>query len=387
MYSMLQIVYFSIYKIIQTCKSPFYWIIIGIIFYQYSKIGKWERIVLGKYKRSLFYNVLTSIAMGFLGGIIGSIIFIYLGTIINLTDFYSILILAILLSLIHPRYMCFSYGGGIISLISLKFGYPNINVSEIMVVIGVLHLIESILIWLDGTRGRLPIFIDRQEGIVGGFTMNRFWPIPFTIFINKGHIYPVTIMAILGYGDLALANYPEKKSKQTAGLLFLFSIILIFLAQISTKYYIYKYIVAIFAPLAHELIITLGKKIEEKGNCIFKSSDRGVKVLDTLPNSIGKEMGFNPGDTILSINGYKIYYKDDVSKILSLKPSSLRMKVFHKGKGLIIKEYKGYIDNIEDLGLILVPSISEYAFQLAEPKGAIDRLVKKLGRNKVRFKN
>lgn len=275
MYSMFQIVYFSIYKIIQTCKSPFYWIVIGIIFYQYNKIGEWERKALGKYKRDLFYNVLSSMLMGWFGGILGSVIFLYLGTTINVTDFYSILILAILLSLIHPRYMCFAYGGGIISLINLKFGYPNINVSEIMVVIGVLHLIESVLILIDGTRGKLPIFLDTSEGIVGGFSMNRFWPIPFTILMNRGNIYPITVMAILGYGDVSLSNQAEKKSKQTAAILFVFSIILIILAQISIRHYIYKYIVAIYAPLGHEFIIGLGKNIEEKGP---SSLDKGLNI-------------------------------------------------------------------------------------------------------------
>lgn len=263
MYCVFEIVYFSIYKIIQTCKSPFYWIIIGIIFYQYNKIGEWERKLVGRYKRALFCNLLTSMAMGLLGGILASVIFAYLGTVINLRDFYSILVLAILLSLIHPRFMCFAYGGGIISLINLKFGYPNINPSEILVVTGVLHLIESILIWLDGTRGKLPILIEIPGAIADGFSMNRFWPIPFTILIDKGEIYPVTIMAILAYGDIALGSNPEKKTKYTGAILFLFSLILIILAQISIRHYIYKYLAAVFAPLGHELAIGLGKRKEE----------------------------------------------------------------------------------------------------------------------------
>lgn len=387
MHTIFQIVYFFIYNIIQIFKSPFYWVVVGIIAYQYRKIGKWEKLILGSYRRSLIYNISTSMFMGLLGGILGSVIFVYLGTIIDLRDFYILLVFAILLSLINPRYMCFAYGGGIMSLISLKFGYPNINVPEIMTVVGVLHLIESILILLDGTRGRMPIFVDGDQGLVGGFSMNRFWSIPFVIFINKGKIYPATIMAILGYGDIALANYPEKKSKWTAGILFIFSSLLIILAQISITHYIYRYMVAIFAPLVHEAIVIIGKQVEERGEFIFKPSDMGLKVLDTLPHGIGRKMGLEPGDIILSINGNRVYYEQHIRNILDDKSPSLKVKAFNREKGLVFKKHRGYVDDMQDLGVVLVPSVHEYAVQIEEPKGIATRLLGRFRRGTGRFRN
>lgn len=106
--------------------------------------------------------------------------------------------------------MCFSYAGGILSIINLIMGWPKINVSEILFVIGVLHLVESFLILWDGNSNRIPIFMEKKGEIIGGFTMNRFWPVPFSIFVSNGYLYPITIVAILGYGDFSLSNYPEK---------------------------------------------------------------------------------------------------------------------------------------------------------------------------------
>ncbi len=387
MYVFFQIVYNSIYSILNTLKSPFFWIVIGIIFFQYRKIGEMEKKILGGSKKSPFYNVLISTVFGLVGGILGSVIFTYFGTIINPEDFYFILPLAILLSMINSRFICFSYAGGIVSLISLIFGYPNVNVSGIMVVVGVLHLVESFLILVDGTKGKVPIFMERQGEIIGGFTMNRFWPVPFTIFINGSQVYPATVIAILGYGDFALVNYPENKSRETAGVLFIFSIILISLSQLSTYYHTFKYAAAIFAPLCHELIIAFSRKKEKKGSCIFTPSDHGVRILDTLPNGVGERMGLIPGNIILSINGNRIYTKKDIEDILYFRPKFIWMDIFDKKKGLTTKECKDYQKGIDSLGVIVVSSIPEYTFIIKESKSPIYRLINKFKYKKTSFKN
>ena len=382
-----QVLYHSICNILYTLKSPLFWVVVVIIFFQYRKIGELEKGVLGGYKTPPIYNVLISTIIGLIGGIIGSILSIYLGIIISPIDFYYILPLAILLSMIHPRFICFSYAGGIISLSSLIFGWPSVNVSGIMFIVGVLHLVESFLVLVDGSTGKIPIFMERQGEIIGGFTMNRFWPVPFTVFINNSGIYPVTIIAILGYGDYALTNYPEKKSKETAGVLSIFSITLVFLAMLSVDYYTFKYISAFFAPLGHEIIIMLGRKREKRGSNIFAPSNQGLKVLDTLPDSIGEKMNINPGDIVLAVNGNRVYTKRDIEEVLYFRPKFIWLDIFDRKKGLITKEYKNYPDSISSLGIIVVSNVFEYAYLVEETKSPILKLWDKLKKKKDRFKN
>ncbi|NLJ79118.1 MAG: hypothetical protein GX329_07125 [Tissierellia bacterium] len=375
MYIIFHIIYFFIYNIVQIFKSPFYWIIIGIIAYQYGKIAKWKKLALEGYGGSYLCNIFTSMMTGLLGGIMGSVMFVHLGTIIDLRDLYALIIMAILLSLIDPRYMCFAYGGGIISLISLKFGYPHIDIPQIMTVVGVLHLVESIMILIDGTRGRLPIFMDSPEGLIGGFSMNRFWPVPLVMFINKGSIYPATIMAILGYGDIALTDYPERKSILTVIMLFLFSILVIVFAQVSIMQYKFRYVVAIFAPLGHETVVAIGRWVEERGNLKFKPSDMGLKVLDTLPDSIARKMGLESGDIIVSINGNRVYHEKHLKNALDIGPSSLSIRALNREMELVSKEYRGHIYGIQDLGVVLIPDVHAYAFNSTSSRGAISELM------------
>lgn len=387
MYLLLKIVYFSIYNILVTLKSPLFWVVVLMILFQYRKIGKMEKEILGGYKKSPFLNTFISVFYGLLGGMLGSIVVIYLDVYIDQKDFLFVFPLALLLSLIHPRFICFSYAGGIISLISLIFGWPNVDVSSIMFIVGILHLVESVLILLDGNNNRIPIFTERNGRIVGGFTMNRFWPVPLVIFINNGFIYPITIFAILGYSDFALSDYPEKKSRRTASLLFLFSIFLIAFAKMSVGYYMYKYIAAIFSPLAHEIIILLGRIKEEKGKCIFTSSNRGLRILDTLPNSIGEKAGFNPGDLLLSINGKRVSTKKDIEEILYYRPKSICANVFDINKGFISREYSNCGSGIKSLGLIVVSDVSDYAFIVEESESAFRKILKRFKQKKSSFRN
>lgn len=387
MHPFFKIVYYSISNILYTLKSPLFLLVLAIVFFQYRKMGKLERRILGVNSQSTIYNTIVSMFFGILGGFIGSIIFISLETTINPSDFYFLLPLAILLSLIHPRFICFSYGGGIISLISLIFGYPNVNIPGIMMVIGVLHLVESFLILIDGKRMRIPIFMEREGQIVGGFMLNRFWPVPFTILINGNYIYPATVIAVLGYGDYALTNYPEKKSRETASMLFFFSIILLIFARLSVDHHIFKYIVAIFSPLGHEMVINLGRKKETKGEYIFKPTPHGLKVLDVLPNSIGKAIHLNPGDIILALNGNRIYFKRDIEDVLAYRPNYIWVEIFDREKGLITKEFQDYRNGISSLGVITVSNISEYTFIMEEAKSPLNRFLNRFKKSKARFKN
>ena len=199
--------------------------------------------------------------------------------------------------------------------------------------------------------------------------------------------YIQLLIAILGYGDFALVNYPENKSRRTAGMLFVFSIILILLAQLSIHNSIFNYTAAIFAPLGHELIIMISRKKEKKGNYIFAPTNHGLKILDTLPNGIGERMGLSPGDIILSINGNRIYTKRDIEDILYFRPRFIWVDIFDRKKGFITKEYKDLKNCISSLGVVVVSSTPEYTFIVEESKSPIYRLINKLKHKKARFKN
>ena len=347
MYGLYQIVQFTIIDILNTLKSPFFIAVLCIIYVQYYKIGRMEKEIIG-YKKSAGLKLARSTMLGMLGGILTTVLFIYLGVVIIPTDFMYILVAAIILSFINPRYMCFAYAGGIVSLSSLIIGYPRIKISQVMSVVAVLHIVESILILLDGSKDRLPILFEARDEIVGGFNMNRFWPIPFVVFMGDGLIHPVTLMAILNYGDYSISSYPKKKTIKTSLSLFIYSVSLLYISKIIAN----PFISPIFALLGHEYIIIRNTKIEDKRFPIFNSPGKGVKVLEIIPNSIADKLGIKTGDILLKINGIEITDKKDLEDLMIISPGKFKIELFNIKTGLTTKRYNG---KRKSLGLIIVP--------------------------------
>jgi hypothetical protein len=363
-----------------------------------------ERKLLGKEKNTAKQRVFVSLGVGMLGGILGTIVISILGVAIQLEDFKFILPLAIILMLINVRYLCFSYAGGIISLSSLIFGFPKVNVSSIIALVAVLHLIESILIWIDGHRAPTPIFIEHDKyGTVGGFTLQRFWPIPFAVLlvglaggsnINFPHwnwwplfhsvnldnisIYPVVVIAALGYGDIAITSSPKEKSKKSSLRLAAYSIVLLILAGISSYIYPFKFIAAFFAPVAHEALIIYSQREEKREMPIYKKHHRGLTVLDIKKNSIGEKMGIKPGYIILKANNYSVNEKTDLLYILNQFPTYLWIEVItEEGKKRIL-EYKDYTNGINSLGTIIIPKTSSFVVSSGENLSIIKSVFKRL---------
>ncbi len=337
-----------------------------------------EKMILGSYREPLYKKAIVSTVLGLLGGIVGSIVFMILGTRVNSSDFIYILPLAILLSLIHPRFICFSYAGGIIALISLLFGYPKINIISVMTIVAVLHLIEAFLIIIDGHNGKIPIFMEKDNEIVGGFNMNRFWPVPFLVFLEGGSPLPVTVVAILGYGDFALAKYPKDKTKETAAMLFIFSALLLVLSELAKSYSKMLYVLAIASPVFHEMIIQMGRKRERLGEAIFTPSQRGLKLLDTMPYGVGEKMGLKTGDIILSINGNGVQSKEDILNALYFSPKYIWIDVLNEKGKLVTLDYKDYREGIQSLDVLFIPKESDYSFVVEEVKSPLSRLLKRI---------
>lgn len=347
MYGLYQIIIFTIIDILNTLKSPFFILVLGIIYFQYVKIGKIEKENIGC-KRSALLKLIISTIFGIFGGIITTVVFLYLGIVAIPQDFIYILIVSIFLSLINPRYMCFSYGGSIVALCSLIIGYPKIQISQVMSVVAVLHIVESILILLDGGRNRLPVLFETKNQIVGGFNMNRFWPIPFVIFIGDGFIQPITLMAILSYGDYSITSYPRQKIIKTSTVLFLYSIILLYISKTIEN----LFLAPLFALLGHEYIILQNKITENNKIPIFTSFDKGVKVLEVLPNTIAHKLGIKTGDILLKINGVEINSNRDMEDLMNIGINKLKIEFFNMKSGLSVKRYYG---KRKSLGLIIVP--------------------------------
>lgn len=339
MYGLYQIVYFTIIDIFRMLKSPFFILIIIVIFFQYKQSTKMPILA-----------TIYSIIYGMIGGLIATVILLYLQVYLVPMDFIYIFIVMILLSFIDNRFICFAYGGSIVVLSNLIFGFPNVDKDDLMLLVSVLHIVEALLIILNGDHQSEIRHFSLGYSSVGGYVFSRIWPVPLVLFIGDTMIKPITIIALLNYGDFTLSNYPRNKTFKSGLILFLYGLILLIITkQVRNPYYS-----PIVALLGHEFIIHVNKYKEKKKVPLFIDPADGLRVMGVRHGSIAKKVGITRGDIILKINETRIKDERDLQDIDDLNQTTYKIELFNIKKGIMTKTYKG---KRKTLGIIPLPRV------------------------------
>lgn len=405
MFPLGRIVILILQGIPSAIMNPFFWLVIFIVWNQYKRTAALEKELFGTSKINPRDKMLYAIFYGILGGIIGSLIVMLLGISITEAGLTYVWPLALFLALINPHLMCFSYAGGIVALFSLFTGLLKIDVAGLMGLVAVLHFVESILIYFAGYINATPVFIkDEKHGVVGGFSLQEFWPVPImlltvitgdfpsmdvvqmpdwwplirpsvNILHNSQSIFlMLPVVAALGYGDIALTRTPKKRCESSAVNLLVFSTTLLLLSILASRYRIFAFAAAIFAPAAHELLIITAKKTERTNRPLFIPPEKGEMVLDVVKNSPAEKMGLVSGDIIMSINGRDLDGPGKLHEVLSEYPTYIWMTVKTHDKKTKNVEINAFPNGTNTLGAILVPRDALGSYVVMEQKNVIDRI-------------
>lgn len=367
--------------------SGIFWLFTGLVFLQYRRIEATESRLYGVAKNRPFAQAAKSLGWGALGGVVASVLLVFLGIPLSDSGLAYLFPVALLLMFLSPRLMCFSYSGGLISVSYLLFGQPRVNVPTIMALVGVLHLTESLLIYVSGAGCSTPFFVrNSRDEVVGGFGVQRFWPMPLiAVFLmsrfgalpsdgwiatpewwpllglkeaalaNTNFFYVLFPAAAgLGYGDIAVTCKPEERARKTSGVLAIYSIVLLLLALASGTHKQLQWVVALFAPIGHEIVARRGGRAELSGRPRFVRPPEGVMVLDVLPGSPAEQARLSSGDIVLEVNGRPVNSRDDMRAALEETPAPLEMVVRDHGRlghERLIK--MGRV--VDSLGIISVP--------------------------------
>ncbi|MGI6574664.1 MAG: PDZ domain-containing protein [bacterium] len=394
----------------QVIINPLFWLVIMIIHSQYKRLHRMEKEMFGVNFSSLRKQVWRSVLYGLVGGIAGSYILTLVGVSLSGAGINYVWPVAIALMLISPRLMCFAYAGGLVSLFSLVFGFPEIEIPQLMALVAVLHMIESILIWLTGHKDPTPVIIKKPSGeLVGGFNLHKFWPIPVVVMLTllveepetitgllqmpqwwpvikpqeipaDGHelIYSMfLVVAALGYSDVALTCYPQEKARKSAILLGLYSIVLLF-AAIGASFFPPLLVgTALLAPFGHELVVHFGGRKELRGTPIFVAPEQGVMVLTTVPGSIAQKLGITTGDVILEVGGKVVRDPLDLAGQWEQGASTKEMVSLRRTGDSWQRHFYSLPEPKDKLGIIPVPA-GDTPYMEIKTQGALQRWLQKL---------
>ncbi|MGE5380657.1 MAG: hypothetical protein ACM3NT_06270, partial [Methylocystaceae bacterium] len=139
--------------------SPLMLIMLSVIGWQYWRMAKGA---VPERRWAIWVGLrlmLIALVSGVLVGFIGSLILVITGINVAATGLLWLWLAALILMLANPRYLCFAYAGGLVGMINLLTGWPYVDVSQLMVLIATLHLLEALLIYTVGARAALPTMV------------------------------------------------------------------------------------------------------------------------------------------------------------------------------------------------------------------------------------
>ena len=216
-----------------------------------------------------------------------------------------------ILSLFYKKkYISYAYSASILGAIGvvLKFIsnitemklFLNTDILSLMTLVGVIYILEGFLIIFDGSRGAIPVFTKKDDKIVGGFSFNRYWPIPvailmvFTnsvagedsIYSNVASWWPIInnkavlsllatamiasipLYGIMGYSNVTFTQEKKTKSLRCGIAILIYGISVSLIAQLASIPILGQIIAIIYAPLAFEIIMRYEYRVEKKGECL-----------------------------------------------------------------------------------------------------------------------
>ena len=360
-----------------------YVLVIIFIRAQYEKYSELQGEIYGSPKKSMREITEEIILTGLLAGFAGSLVIVTAGIAIDPVAVRYLFYIMCLLLLVNIRFLCISYAGGILSALVLIFNYPRTDVASILGLVAVLHIIESLLIYLNRDNDSTPVFIKHRNDIAGAYLIRKFWlvPVVFLTFIAQGvagglQDFSVALwmpfrtdfaatgayalgldclVAVMCYSDLAVTKHPERKSRETSYRVLVYGLTLLVLSILSLHTQWLKYVGAVFCIAAHEGIYLYGKYSERNGTPLFNPVRRGLRVLEVLPKSHADKMGVHRGDIILSVNGRDIQSDEGVNAALLEYPTFVWVELKTWDGTDKTCEYWCYPDGCERLGIISVP--------------------------------
>jgi PDZ/DHR/GLGF domain protein len=275
-----QILYLCLHGAAKNCLNPIFWIAVLVCWQLYRKNGASAAFA----RRITLYSTLE----GVVAGLVAVSVMVVLGLSIQ-PGIYLILLfpVALLLSLIHPRFLCFSYSAALITAVS-RILHPWLNLQAdaagLMAVIAVLHFMEAILVLVGGDRQKQAILAETDLGLRPGWSMNRYWPVSLGLLLvtasgmkaarmpewwpllagGESLIYGLLPMtAMLGYSNLAVKHSPRMKCLRSGGKLVAYGGILLLLSLWQNGNSIREGVGLLFQVLGHEWILQSEERAEK----------------------------------------------------------------------------------------------------------------------------
>ncbi|MBP1744138.1 MAG: hypothetical protein H6Q58_1116 [Firmicutes bacterium] len=358
-----------------------------------------QKMVMGQSLDKPFVLTISQVVIGIFAGTAASIIMSYLGIVFDETSMVDLIFLATVLFLFYnPRFVSIAYSGAVLCIFSLLLGYAadsaqnpafnilKLDVAAVMTMVAVILFVEGILIVLDGRRGSVPVFANKEGRVMGGFILQRYWTVPVTLIIMlhdpalaisqssvpmpqwwpmvkssipaevlvNAVLMIIPFYGLMGFNSITFTMNRRRKTVETGVFKIVYSLALFGFARLAFGNPSAEAALPLAALAIHEGWIFYERKRELAGKPKYISGDEGVMVLEVMPESVGAEMGIRSGDLLTSINGIRIEDEKMLMENLSQSTNFIWIGIKREDGSLEQISYDKMFRG-RQLGLLLVP--------------------------------
>lgn len=343
-------------------------------------------------KKPYLYLISDIILQSIIAGIIISMVLVFVGVPLFYNDMLLLLVpVSILLSVFRLRFLCLTYAVGIISFFSLVFNNQSllgislpmveIHIPSVMILVGILHLVEGVFVYLFGHQRAVPVLSKKDDKIVMGHIIQKTWVLPLAVIILQigmassgetiqmpewwpaikytgyGNNFIYTLLPLIAFSSYTTIFYnetPRERTRYSGISLVLFGVLTVIIAKYAMDSVILQFLGIVLMIAIHELVYVIEKGRENKKDPIYIEPDYGIRIMDVLEGGYGEHLGLQKGDIIEKIDEIVIENITHYMKIAKEKKSEAIITIRRLNGQL--EDYPVHDRNhLEHLGIRVVP--------------------------------
>ncbi len=362
--------------------APVVYVAAGLlVLLQYWRASRLEKASFGLHITAPVHAWLVSMGAGIVAGAVATVILYALHVRVTGYEAAALWIIMAVLWLIDVRFSCIAYaapllilGGAVVRAMAHPALIPgflaplgSIHASSLLILCGVAQLAEGVLTYLLGARDPTPLFVQSRRGqVVGAYAMQKFWPLPLLVPTVSGMIVPFPLL--IGFGKLATGSIPKLSVRAASPALVIQGLVVAAAGFVLRNHPVALVAAAVLTFLSHAAIYAYFQYVETAAMPLFARSQRGVRILATLPASPAEKMALKPAETIIRIGGMNVNSSYDIHFAIDQNPAYAKLEVMDLRGESRFEGTPLYTDDPHQLGVVVVPDehAREYAqvFQL-----------------------
>jgi len=378
--------------VISLLLNPFYYISILIVLLQMRRLIFFERKLYHSRMHTMIGDGIRVVLWGLAAGLTGSLLMGVVGAYLQPQVILYLWVGALLLSFIRVRFLCFAYVIGLLGIFHGAFQLvpgmdqtadwyawvapiSELHMPSLLALVGIVHIVEAILVRIQGSRLSTPVFVEGKRGkLVGSYQFQGLWPVPLLLLVptTGGQALPLTplfgdeslwsggwmflaLPVMIGFTNMTTSKQPEQKARRSSGQLLAYGVIVTALAAASEWLPILIIPVSLITIVLHEVIIWIERRDEDVRSPLYVHTEQGLTVLAVLPHSVAKTMGIQPGETIHKVNSQTVRTKEELHQALRLNPAFTRLEVIDRNGERRFVQSALFDGEHHQLGIILCP--------------------------------